>query len=119
MIQLTDKVRLVNPLTLGQIKAHPTLSKWSFARYQQGVMRHARDVKEEGAWQALRALLSRRNPSVEEILKQTDPFPESQEEDSRKKHMALRLFLCYASEDLERVCELHQQLNKDPALRRE
>lgn len=120
VIQLSDKVRLIRPVKLERIRATPALSKWSFARTPQGIMRRRRDVIEEGAWSGLRHLIISSNRYVAPILRAV-PTTGSR---SRRKSPArartarvrgrrrLKVFLSYGSGDLQKVQRLYRKLRK-------
>lgn len=126
VIELADKVPLLRPVTLADIKSTESLNDWSFARNQQGIMRRRRDVIEEGAWKSLRRLIVTRNRYAAAALDRMDhqvpaPFGEHAEEVglrarevqvrlSSKWRTRLRVFLSYGSEDYRRVRRLFNRL---------
>jgi hypothetical protein len=111
VIVLTDKVRLINPLTLHSMKQSSGLSEWSFLRYQQGIMRRRRDIKEEGVWPVLRRLLLDGNPIARRILRAAKvPSP-------RAAQPPLNVFLSYGSEDCKRVKRLYNRLSRQKFLK--
>ena len=105
VIELTDKVRLVKPLTLDRMKRSPTLSGWSFLAYQQGIMRRRRDLKEERVWPALRRPLLTRNRAAHVLLMGTRGGAQPERPSS-----PLKVFLSYRSEDRRRVFRLYDRL---------
>lgn len=115
VIQLSDKIDLMRPIQLGRIRASRALSKWSFARNAQGVMKRRRDVVEEGAWPALAQIIIKSNPYVASILKavpsRKSPRRKRQTPKvSRKKR--LRVFISYGTPDLNKVARLYRRLCK-------
>lgn len=127
VIELGEKIRLNHPITLKEIRKHISLSRWSFARYQQGIMGRTRDVKQEGAWADLRALIVERNPAVSRSLAQLEGLRKyvgaAKSSGKRglslvnkKLHRQLRVFISYASQDLESVRSLYRKLRREPDL---
>ena len=115
VVELTDKVRLVNPLTLRSMKQNHSLAGWSFLRYQQGIMRRVRDLREENVWPALRRLVLARNPAARGLLGATSnraPRPQSSRRAPR-----LNVFLSYGSEDRHRVLRLYHRLLREKVLK--
>jgi TIR domain len=112
VIELVDKVRLLRPLSLAQIKRIPELASWSFARNQQGAMRRRRDVKEEGVWPALRSALVAGNPQLLDTLRERDePESATTSREIKEQPRRLKIFLSYASEDRDSVLELRDRLS--------
>lgn len=108
VIELTDKVRLEAPLTLARMKQSPTLSRWTFLIQQQGIMRHSRDLTDNGVWPALRRLLVARNPAAR-ILLVRKPAERGGISPTRQSSV-LNVFLSYGSEDRQRVTRLYHKL---------
>jgi TIR domain len=114
VIQLSDKVQLVNPIKLESIKANRALSKWSFARNVQGIMRHRKDVIEEGAWPALQQLIIKSNQYVAPVLRAVSP---TQSRSRKRTHKVsgrrqLKVFISYGSPDLKKVENLYRRLRR-------
>lgn len=136
VIELVNKIRLVQPVSLAQIKTNPQLSRWSFAAYQQGAMRRRQDIKQEGVWSVVRRMLVAGNPQLTVLLRKIDaPQSESKGSDlarsvprpdhtsysgrlgrqaRRRKLGRLRIFVSYASEDFRRVRRLQLRLRAEP-----
>src|SRR3989442_1264416 len=118
VIQLSDKVRLIHPVKLQQIRATPALSKWSLARTVQGVMRRRRDLIDENVWPALQQLIIRRNEYVASILKavaspKTGAAKKARKRVARKpRQRMLKVFLSYGSPDLDKVERLYRRLRR-------
>lgn len=104
VIELGEKTRLSNPITLSELRNNARLSQWSFVRHQQGVMRRTVDITEEGFWQSLRALIVKRNPR---ILEQPG---------RARGRRQLRVFISYSSPDIEKVRNLYDRLRKERGL---
>lgn len=129
VITLAQKIRLLRPVTLGDIKNTAALSRWSFARNQQGVMRRRHDVAEEGAWKPLRGLLVLRNRYAADAIRRLERHAVSPARSSSPKSMPvtrrtsanadrgnlrhLSVFLSYGSEDIQRVSRLYSRLRKE------
>jgi len=125
VIQLGDKSRLNNPITLKEIRESSDLSNWSFARYQRGIMRHSKDIKEEGFWISLRALVISRNPMLSVVLGRLERSRATgskgsrflrQANSARKPARQMRVFISYASPDLRRVRGLYRELRQKSGL---
>jgi hypothetical protein len=127
VIELGEKIRLACPITLKEIRSNARLSTWSFARHQQGVMRRVRDIKQEGFWQKLRALIIKRNPALSDVLDQLEGLKirsrgvrtrSTRQLSLLKKagRRQLRVFISYASPDLGRVSRLYRKLRSEPDL---
>jgi len=128
VINLVDKVRLLRPVTLVEIKGTAALSCWSFTRNQQGMMRRRRDVIEEGAWRALRRLIVSRNRYAAAAVQRVDQHTPARSSGRTAESAAaarevvpptssrgrrhLRVFLSYGSEDYKRVRRLFNQLKE-------
>jgi len=118
VIQLSDKVPLMRPVNLKRIRDTSTLSKWSFARTAQGVMRRRKDLVEEGAWMSLRSLIIKGNPYVSRILRAVTPPKNRSLKKPRKvsgtisRKRPLKAFISYGSPDLKRVERLYRKLRK-------
>jgi hypothetical protein len=116
VIQLSDKVQLVNPIKLAHIRANRALSKWSFAHNVQGVMRRRKDVLEEGAWPALRQLIVKNNQYVAPVLRAISPIGSRSRKQSQKPigrvsaRRRLKVFISYGSPDLKKVKNLYRRL---------
>jgi hypothetical protein len=117
VIDLTDKVRLINPLTLQSLKQNRGLSAWSFPRYQQGIMRRRRDIKAEGVWPVLRRLLLDENPAARGLLRATSMRAAHHRISPRAPMPRLNVFLSYGSEDRRRVLRLYNRLRREKFLK--
>ncbi len=119
VIQLGHKVRFQNPVTLKEIKAHPILKNWSFAKYQQGSMQRKKDIKEEGFWKSLNDLIIKKNGFIKSQIRKL-------ERGSLEKHqnqntiiktsegaLKLNVFISYASEDFKDVKKMYRKLLKE------
>lgn len=127
VIELGAKIRLNNPITLKELRKHASLFRWSFARYPHGIMRRSKDVKQEGAWTDLRTLIVERNPAVSRSLAHLEGLrsyagrPKSPGERSLTRvgnqfRRQLRVFISYASQDIESVRTLYRKLRREPGL---
>ena len=127
VIELGNKVRLRRPVGLGEIRNDGELAGWSFARHQQGVMRRRKDIKEEGAWPALRVLLIARNPYLAGLLDRLEGLRRDPDGATNRTEqhlpraegrgpLQLRVFMSYASPDLRRVRSLYSRLSREPSL---
>ena len=127
VIELGNKLRLSRPLTLAEIRNSESLREWSFARHQQGAMRRKKDIRQEGAWNSLRALLIACNPSLVGLLTKLEGpqtnLSGSKARSSRQVRTAtkrgrlpLRVFISYASPDIKRVRNLYQKLSEELGL---
>jgi hypothetical protein len=122
VIELGEKIRLQHPITLFQIRANRALAQWSFARYQQGVMRRSRDIDEEGFWLPLRDLIISKNKELRPLITQLAPTDGTQ---SSRIHFSvypklgppnIRVFLSYSSTDRARVRRLYRQLQREEGI---
>lgn len=124
VIELGDKLRLSRPLRLAEIRSSGALSRWSFARHQQGIMRHKKDIRQEGFWESLRSLLVARNPSLARLLTRLEgPRPGSPGSKARpagtaakRRRLPLRVFISYSSPDRVRARNLYRKLREQPGL---
>src|SRR6185295_16070687 len=128
VITLDNKIRLLRPVALGDIKRTAALSSWSFGRYQQGIMRRRRDVSEEGAWSPLRRLIVAENGYAADSIPLLDRHEFYRARDSSLKPISatrsiadgvasselplLRVFLSYGSEDVQEVRRLYKKLHR-------
>lgn len=118
VIHLRDKVRLLQPLKLRQIRSNRALAKWAFARNVQGVMQRKRDVIAEGAWPALRKLIVKNNKYVESVFKAVPAKRSRARKRTRKitQRVSLRrpltVFISYGSLDLDDVESLFRRLRR-------
>jgi O-acetyl-ADP-ribose deacetylase (regulator of RNase III) len=68
-IELADKVTLARPVTFKELQAQASLADWGLVKARmQGALRRTEDIRGEGYWEALRALLVTWNPSCIEPL---------------------------------------------------
>jgi TIR domain-containing protein len=122
VIKLGNKLRLSTPIILKKIRDSAYLSKWSFARYQQGAMKRTKDIREEGFWGQLRKLLVGLNPSLAESLSRLEGLPASPsrargelyrpiKSGTRQGLPPLRVFISYASPDIRKVRSLYRRLS--------
>ena len=90
-------------------------------------MRRVRDIKQEGFWQKLRALIIKRNPALSDVLDQLEGLKirsrgvrtrSTRQLSLLKKagRRQLRVFISYASPDLGRVSRLYRKLRSEPDL---
>ena len=67
-VDLGDRIPLIKPVSLHQIRNHPSLAEWSIAKSPQGALRRGQDIREEGYWEALRGLIVAWNPISADTL---------------------------------------------------
>ena len=119
VIQLTDKVRLIQPIHIQRLSNNQRLSKWSFVRNRQGIMRRKQDVIEEGAWPALRQRIVKSNEYLAPVLNAIAPARSKPRKRTRKPAVRrvllkrpLTVFISYGSPDLGQVESLYRRLRR-------
>jgi hypothetical protein len=127
VIELGEKIRLSNPVTLKELRKDSRLSHWSFARHQQGVMQRTKDIKQEGFWKNLRAMIVKRNSMLSEVLAELEGSQKSSRgmkstllgrgrPAKKAAQRQLRVFISYASPDVEKVRRLYRKLRREGGL---